>query len=53
MSAGCTSVFFREANHWLYLEEPEIFNTVVSTFVLLGDVEAVVAKYPSRIALEC
>jgi non-heme chloroperoxidase len=33
---NCHTVYFEEANHWLYLEEPEKFNTVVREFVLHG-----------------
>ena len=31
--AGCKSAYFKDANHWLYLEQPEAFNTLVSDFL--------------------
>lgn len=33
---NCHTVFFEDANHWLYLEEPTKFNNVVNVFIKDG-----------------
>ena len=32
--ADCEVAYFTNANHWLYLEEPDAFNEVVTRFLL-------------------
>lgn len=36
MMSSCHTVFFEDCNHWLYLEQPQSFNLVVSDFVSNG-----------------
>lgn len=33
---NCHTVFFEQANHWLYLEQPDEFNKLVADFALHG-----------------
>eukprot|EP00892_Ulva_mutabilis_P007942 jgi/Ulvmu1/551/UM001_0559.1 len=48
----CTTAYFLEANHWLYLEAPAAFNGLVGSFVLSGNVEAVASKFPDQVSLQ-
>lgn len=32
--ADCQAAYFKACNHWLYLEAPDAFNRVVSSFLL-------------------
>lgn len=34
--AGCPQVFFERANHWLYLEQPKEFCSLLADFALRG-----------------
>jgi pimeloyl-ACP methyl ester carboxylesterase len=37
LAPDCCSVVVSRANHWLYLEQPEEFNTLLLDFVALGN----------------
>ena len=30
---NCSNIFFKDSNHWLYIEEPEKFNKLVMEFI--------------------
>lgn len=34
----CVNVIFKRANHWLYLEHPDVFNRIVLDFAHHGNV---------------
>ena len=36
LTPHCHTVTFRDANHWLYLEEPDKFNKLIRDFVVHG-----------------
>jgi hypothetical protein len=50
--AECQTVYFKHANHWLYLEEPDVFNALLVAFARGEKVDPIVQDYSNRISLE-
>lgn len=52
LGAGCQTVYFKRANHWLYLEEPDVFNALLVAFATGETIDTVVQEHGDRVALQ-